>query len=451
VLRGNESMQQLVARGRATVPLDGEMRLCLASLHFFPIPGGAQLRFLRYLPGLKERGVYTIVVSATPKLRKLTEATRKKEWMERPVGEILAPEMINGTVIFRLRLPERKSRRRSVLFYSGLLRLLRDINYRPDVMQLLPSLHPVSIPWLSRLRALGIPLVSAYTVPIETPSGRMKRLVRRLTLPLMYRQLSCVVVGSALMRDHAIKHGVATRIVIIPNGVDLRRFRPAGHNGERQEIRRSLGVGEKETMITAVGALTPQKGVDILLEAWSLLARRFPEAHLTLVGPRSNENEPKWGAFERRLQALISASGGANRVHFTGFVTNVEAYLQASDVFVFPSSREAMPNVVLEAMASALPMVLTPFLGLSEDIGKRDHHYLLADQDAESLAAATAALVENAPLRAGLGRQARQWVERTMDVERSLDRYTALYRELADEVRVRVRVPRQADALITSR
>ena len=56
-----------------------------------------------------------------------TEATRKKEWMKRLIGEIHAPETINGTIVFRLRLPERKSRRRSVLLYSGLLRLLRDL------------------------------------------------------------------------------------------------------------------------------------------------------------------------------------------------------------------------------------------------------------------------------------------------------------------------------------
>jgi glycosyltransferase involved in cell wall biosynthesis len=408
------------------------LKLWLASMHFFPIPGGAQLRFLRYLPRLAERGVETVVVTGTAKVRKKTACTKTAEWSERAVGQTISPERIDGSVVFRIRLPERCSWRRSVVFYRGLSRRLDEEPHRPDVIQMLPSLHPVSIPWLMRLRALGIPLVLAYAVPVELPAQRVKRIVRRLGLRLMYRHVSCVVVASAFMRAHALAHGAGPRIEIIPNGVDLRRFRPPCNGYERQEMRRSLGLGEKETMITAVGALTPQKGTDILLGAWSEVAKRFPNAHLILVGPRCNENEPNWKEFGRKLEAATAASGAANRVHFTGFVSNVEEYLRASDVFVFSSCREAMPNVVLEAMASGLPMVLTPFFGLSEDMGRPDRHYLLAERSSEGLAAATGKLLNSGGLRAALGQQARSWMEEAMDVERSLDRYAALYRELAD-------------------
>ena len=417
------------------MPKEYEVKLCLASQHFFPTPGGAQLRFLRYLPGLRERGVQALVVTGTPKIRKLTASDMSQAWYEQPIGEVLPRETIENTPVHRIRLPERNSRRRSLIFYRGLHHLCRHGDSRPDVMQLLPALHPVSIPWLSRLRALGIPLLAAYTIPLEVPSQPLKRAVRRMASWVLYRQLTCVVAGSAVMRDHARQHGVSAPIEVIPNGVDLRRFRPSVADDERKAIRDLLGLRNGDSMITTVGALTPRKGPDLLLEAWGRVARRFPDAHLTLIGPRADEDHPRWGEFERKLENLVRASEAGSRVHFTGFVSNVEAYLRGSDVFVFPSSKEGQPNVVLEAMASGLPVVLTPFLGLSEDLGRPDHHYLLTERNSEALANAVATLLESSDLRATLGQRARQWVEETMDVERSLDRYAALYQDLVKQAR----------------
>ena len=110
---------------------------------------------------------------------------------------------------------------------------------------------------------------------------------------------------------------------------------------------------------------------------------------------------------------------------------DVEEHLRAADAFVLASEREGTPNSVLEAMATGLPSVLTRFIGFSERIGRPDEHYLLAQRDAQSLADAVGALLEKPDLRKRLGESARRWVADTLDSERSLDRYAALYRELA--------------------
>ena len=120
---------------------------------------------------------------------------------------------------------------------------------------------------------------------------------------------------------------------------------------------------------------------------------------------------PNLGEFRRKLETLLTASGATDRVHFAGVVRNVEVYLRASDVFVFPSQREGMPNAVLEAMASGLPVILTPFTGLSEDFGKPGQEYLLAERDPKALAAQITKLLENDELRNNLGLHARNWVE----------------------------------------
>jgi glycosyltransferase involved in cell wall biosynthesis len=192
-------------------------------------------------------------------------------------------------------------------------------------------------------------------------------------------------------------------------------------------------------MITTVGALSPGKGSDLLLEAWAKLAARHPEAHLVIVGPLFDENHPKRGAFRRKIEDLVTASGAADRVHLPGFVENVEDYLRASDLFVFSPLKGGMPNVVLEAMASGVPVILTPFIALPKEFGEPSQEYCLVKRDSNAIAAAIAELLQNEELRKNLGRRGRSWVEETMDLEQSLDRYASLYYKLAEQRRKRAR------------
>jgi glycosyltransferase involved in cell wall biosynthesis len=92
-----------------------------------------------------------------------------------------------------------------------------------------------------------------------------------------------------------------------------------------------------------------------------------------------------------------------------------------------------MPNVVLEAMASGVPVVMTPFIGLSEDFGRPGEEYLLAKRNPEALASTMSEVLNDEKFQARLGKRGRDWVERTMDLEKSLDRYAAFYRDLAQK------------------
>lgn len=412
-------------------------KLCLASQHFFPTHGGAQLRFLRYLPGLLKRGIETRVLSGTPKSKKLIVSEPSVEAKGLSPDEILSGEPINDICIERVQLPDKAGWRRSIVFNNALLNYCTSADYRPDVVQVVSSLQPRSIPWVLRLRRLGIPVIYAYTIPATLPSHPVKRAYRKWTLRNLYRQLDCMVVGSAEMRDLALDIGVETRFEVIPNGVNLKRFRPAHNKAERRSLRASLGVADHQRMVTTIGAVHPRKGSDVLLEAWVQLIKQFPQTHLFLVGLRKDLQYPNLNDFRLKLEELIAASGASEYIHFTGTVRNPEDYLRASDVFVFPSMREGLPNAVLEAMASGVPVILTPFIGLSGDLGRTNHEYLLAERDPAVLSATIARILDSNGLHIKLGNAGRSWVEKTMDLEQTLDRYAALYHELADTGRQR--------------
>jgi glycosyltransferase involved in cell wall biosynthesis len=225
--------------------------------------------------------------------------------------------------------------------------------------------------------------------------------------------------------------GVKSRIEVIPNGVDLKRFRAPQNESERLNFKAKLGIESQSQVILSIGAIHPRKGIDILLEAWVSLAKRFPDLHLYLIGMRHDLNAPELSAFRNRLDVLMRKSNAVERLHFVGYIENVDEYLKAADVLVFPSRREGMPNAVLEAMASGLPCVLTPFIGLSPDLGKPNHEYLLVDHDFKAIEGAVSSVLESHDLRNRLGANGRKWVEKTMDIEDVLDRYAQLYKNLS--------------------
>jgi glycosyltransferase involved in cell wall biosynthesis len=139
-----------------------------------------------------------------------------------------------------------------------------------------------------------------------------------------------------------------------------------------------------------------------------------PGVHLVFVGPRKDLENPALKDFRARLEQLISDSSAPGQVHFAGLVENVESYLHASDVLVLPSQREGMPNSVLEAMACGVPVIITPFLGLSDDLGKPGEQHLLADFSPDSLAEELRRLLQDPGLRDRLAASALQWIRQTM-------------------------------------
>jgi glycosyltransferase involved in cell wall biosynthesis len=162
------------------------------------------------------------------------------------------------------------------------------------------------------------------------------------------------------------------RVTVILNGVDPEFFQPprAGRSGQ--------------PVILSVGRLEPQKNQETLIEAFRLVAAEHPEAKLCLVGN---------GMLQEHLLNLAARHGLAERVQILPGRTNLRPLFQEATVFVLSSVAEGLPNVVLEAMATGLPVVATRVGGMPEVVLPGRTGWLVPRGDVVALAAAISQLL----------------------------------------------------------
>ncbi len=413
------------------ISVDRKIKLFIASPILYPPRGGAEIRFWNYVSGLKARNIDITAITGTPKYKKITEEDRSSDWFRYDTGAEIPVGSVNGINVRQIRLPDKTGWRRTKIFNEWLLQLCGSPQIRPDAVQLLTPLPPRTFPWLRKLRKLGIPSIFALTLPPKRTGNFLSQFKKKLLTKLLYTQLECLIVSSHAIKELAAGLIAPERITVIPNGVNLSRFYP-GNSEERRILRREFGLNDDSKVILSVGAVHPRKGIDLLLEAWGKVASVHADAHLFLVGPRHDKIDRNLSSFSQKLEALVKASGASQRIHFTGAVDNVEDYYRMADLFVFASLKEGMPNVVLEAMASQLPVVLTQFLGLPKDFGNPDEHYLLSNRYSADIASAICRLLEDHSMSRRLAFNSYRLIKNTMDLEIVLDKYAALYRKCSN-------------------
>jgi glycosyltransferase involved in cell wall biosynthesis len=257
------------------------------------------------------------------------------------------------------------------------------------------------------------------------PAGRLARAIYR-GRNLWLRDADAFVAMSRAIRDEMRAAGVASeRIALLPHGVDTTRFRPA-EPGEREALRARLGL-PGGILVAWSGRLLHGKGLETLLGAFGLVAAEVPDLRLVLVG--SGEGQAL--SIEDDLRRRALDAGLAGRVVFAGRVDRVEEHLRASDLFVFPSVFEALGLALVEAASCGLAAVGSRTGGIVDVVEDGRSGLLVAPGDAAALAGALRALGTDAPRRSAMGREARNVVLARFDERDALDRYRALFREVA--------------------
>ena len=303
-----------------------------------------------------------------------------------------------------------------------LLRLTRFFRKHPfDVVQthdLYSTLLGVPAAWLAR-----VPVILSCRRDLSHWWWYTPR--RRAFLRHVQNRSNCVIANSQAVHDFLVeKDGFdPKRIRVIRNGVDLERFTSACAD------RRGLfpHLPEQSQLIAVVANMNVEtKGHADLIRAAAEVSREFHGVKFLLVGD---------GAERSRLEGLTLELGLGNTVLFLGRRKDVPGILACCDLFVLPSWAEGLPNSVLEAMASGLPVVATRVGGTPEIIEDGVNGLLVAPKEPHALAVAIMQILENREFAKRIAQSARDRARAQFGFDRLLSELDNLYFEAQPHAR----------------
>ena len=406
-----------------------KIKLLLIAPSFYPVHGGAGLRFYRYLPYFYENDIETTVICGTPKTKKFTDEDRHADWLQLQDGTLVADEVVEKAKVLKYKIPGSGAKKRCKFLLDKAIELCADQHLRPDIVHIIAPMPYAVTKQLKEIKKLGVKLIYSHTIAKKFSTKVFVKLMQKWTIKQVLKQYDHIIVQSQVLKELISETNPDSTISVIPNGVDIEKFSPVKNQQEKNYLRTSLGLPLDATIITLVGAIHPRKGTDLLVEAWSQLVKQYPQLNLVLIGPRYDQTREELLEFKEKIEQAIDQSGRKSNIYFLGELKQVDLYLKASDMFVFPSEREGMPNAVLEAMATGLPIVLTPFMGLSDELGIASEQYLLAERSCNSLREKILNLIEDKNLRESLSIKAREWIVNNMQINRNAEQYTNVFRE----------------------
>lgn len=283
-------------------------------------------------------------------------------------------------------------------------------------------------------RLAGVPVIigSLRTAFSKTP---LREKVYRVMEPLIDLTISNSQAGV----DYMVSRRALTlrKTVVIPNGMFTADFPSAA---PREEVRAELGIAPEAFLWLAVGTLNPAKDYANLLTAAGRCAATDARFRLCIVGG---------GEALPRFRADVEARGLTAVVRFLGKRADVARLLKAADAFVLSSAWEGLPNAVMEALASGLPVVVTDVGGIRDLVEPGRSGWIVPPRDAEVLAARMLAMMATgAAERQRMGEAGRERMTLHFDQERIADQWERLVQDTTPSTRTPR--PRQAPAFVIS-
>lgn len=249
----------------------------------------------------------------------------------------------------------------------------------------------------------GLPIVYRQ---ISDPQVWARTWPRRLRAAVFLRRMSAVVALSSdasltLRRHYRIRSRPA--LTVIPNAVPEKRFRPPDAQ-ERAEARAIFDVPVDSDVILFIGALVPEKGVDVAIRA----SAKLPGVILVIAG--DGPHRPDLEALGSRLMR--------GRCLFVGSLSDPRPAYWAADLLVFPSLSEAMPAVLIEAGLCGLASVATEVGAIREVVDHGTTGLVVPTDDTQAIASAVSALVSDPSRRLAMGRAAAKRCSRRFTINR---------------------------------
>jgi glycosyltransferase involved in cell wall biosynthesis len=373
------------------------VRIALITRRYPPMIGGAETVLSYLAPALAEEGEGHEVAVFTSRLAEASSRPERED----------VPTRRGSLVVHRLAT--------SPLRFVGTWLYMRNLRralgrFRPDVAYVSMLKHDAHVA-VGVGRRLRFPVVlrpegAGATGDLAWQSwGRFGRAIGERC-----RLADAVVAISKPIREELLKAGYdPARIIDLPNGVPIPdrpwNRREGWHHAPRAAF---------------VGRLAPEKGLDVLLDAWPIVRSEHPAAVLTLIG-----EGPERPSLERQVDRL----GLRGAVALPGATADVEARLREADLFVLPSREEGMSIALLEAMALGMPLVASSIPGNRRLVSDFKHGRLARVEDPPSLARAILDQWSNLDRAIHMGRAARALVSQKYSIAAVAREHIALFRQ----------------------
>ena len=269
---------------------------------------------------------------------------------------------------------------------------------------------------------IGVPVVSTlhtldHPQRIDRASARLW--VMNRILSDLYDRVICL---SKAIEESARTHGLARApLITLSNGIEIEVFDRVGT--PRQEIRKNFNIPSNAPLVVTIAVLRAPKGIDRLIRAMTIVRSRVPDSRLLIVGD---------GEERERLVALTAERGMVETVTFAGFREDVPDLLRAADVFVLPTLWDALPTVVIEAMAARIPVVASRVGGIPDMVSDGIQGRLIPPDDPSALGEAIAEILKDDLMRGAMAMAARHRTESDFSIVGQVGKLTALYRELVE-------------------
>jgi len=354
------------------------LKIALVTETFPPEINGVAMTLQRLVGGLARRGHEVTVLRPR---QGAADAPAGGAWRE----ELFPSLPIPGYAFLRLGLP---ARRRLVEQWT---------RQRPDLVHVATE-GPLGYSAIRAARSLGLPVSSSFHTNFHAYSryygiGFLTRAALAYLRHVHNRTLATFA-PTAELNEQLAQSGFA-RLRLLARGVDTALFSPTRR---REALRAQWGLGPDDLAVVHVSRLAAEKNYPLLFAAFAAIRAAQPRAKLVLVSD---------GPLRRKLQRAHPG------VHFTGFLEAgaLAEHYASGDLFLYPSLTETFGNVVLEAMASGLPVAAFNYAAAARFIRHGENGWLVPFGDRRAFLAAAQTLSADASLRRRLGAAARAAVE----------------------------------------
>lgn len=284
------------------------------------------------------------------------------------------------------------------LSFPPVLRILDYIQSEGFTEVIVSTPGPIGLTAILAAKMLSLPVSGIYHtdfpqyVRILTDDSFLETLTWNF-MRWFYSQCDLIYVNSEHYRHCWVSRGIPSeKIRILPRGLDSVLFNPSRRN---PTVRARFGATNGEAILLYVGRVSKEKDLDVLATAYRKLQNKNAALRLVIVGH---------GPYLNELKATLPEA------HFTGYLAgeDLATVFASSDIFVFPSTTDTFGNVVLEALASGLPCVVSDSGGPRELVEDAVTGFVTESLSAESFARGVEKIAADPALRAEMSRKARQ-------------------------------------------